>query len=386
MEEEQPAKKFPGATSAKLRKAWAILSAVIASVVLLATGYAAYRLLPNRAVSYADIDEHFKYGSTGAEVNLGIPYWIWQAAPLVCAESLTEVAGGRLAPDYLTRAAAYMSDEAGAAEVRRQLSREGVSAFPQAVTVEMLRNFAHGGGAINVLVRELGAILEVINLGTVNDPGPLEGVLDCRLGPGTENLSRAAAMSPEQCVRATRIGRDVAERAFLAGAQLFIGGEMGIGNTTAAAALASALLDLKPEQLAGPGAGLAPAGVAHKVEVIRHALVLHQAHLADPYEALRRLGGFEIAALTGSYLGCAQLGLPVLVDGFITSVAALAAARLNPGATHWFIFAHRSADPGSSSGARGHGRATAPRSGPAARRRQRRRGRGSLAAARLRFA
>lgn len=226
------------------------------------------------------------------------------------------------------------------------VAAEQVSAFPQAVTVEMLRNFSHGGGAINVLARELGAILEVINLGTVNDPGPLEGVLDCRLGPGTENLSRAAAMSPEQCARATRIGRDVAERAFLAGAQLFIGGEMGIGNTTAAAALASALLDLQPEQLAGPGAGLAPAGVAHKVEVIRRALVLHQAHLADPHEALRRLGGFEIAALTGSYLGCAQLGLPVLVDGFITSVAALAAARLNPGAAHWFIFAHRSAEPG----------------------------------------
>ncbi len=226
------------------------------------------------------------------------------------------------------------------------VAAEQVSAFPQGVTVEMLRNFAHGGGAINVLARELGATLEVINLGTVDDPGPLEGILDCRLGPGTENFTHAPAMSPEQCARATRTGRDTAERAFLAGAQLYIGGEMGIGNTTAAAALASALLDLKPEHLAGPGAGLTPAGVAHKVEVIRRALVLHQAHLADPHEALRRLGGFEIAALTGSYLGCAQLGLPALVDGFITSVAALAAARLCPGAAQWFIFAHRSAEPG----------------------------------------
>ena len=154
---------------------------------------------------------------------------------------------------------------------------EQVSAFPKGVTVEMLRNFAHGGGAINVLARELGAILEVINLGTVNDPGPLEGILDCRLGPGTENFTRVPAMSPAQCARATRIGRDTADRAFLAGAQLYIGGEMGIGNTTAAAALASALLDLPPEHLTGPGAGLAPAGVAHKVEVIRRALVLHQA-------------------------------------------------------------------------------------------------------------
>jgi nicotinate-nucleotide--dimethylbenzimidazole phosphoribosyltransferase len=226
------------------------------------------------------------------------------------------------------------------------VAAEQVSAFPQAVTVEMLRNFARGGAAINVLARELGAILKVINLGTVNDPGPLEGVLDCRLGPGTENFTRAPAMSPEQCGRALEAGRDAAERAFLAGAQLFIGGEMGIGNTTAAAALGCALLGLPPERLAGPGAGLAPAGVAHKVEVIRRALVLHQARLADPHEALRRLGGFEIAALTGAYLGCAQLGLPVLVDGFIASVAALVAARLCSGAARWFIFAHRSAEPG----------------------------------------
>jgi nicotinate-nucleotide--dimethylbenzimidazole phosphoribosyltransferase len=121
---------------------------------------------------------------------------------------------------------------------------------------------------------------------------------------------------------------------------------MGIGNTTTATAMACALLDLSPEDLAGPGTGLDPAGVVRKVEVIRRALAQHRAHLADPIEVLRRLGGFEIAALAGSYLSCAQRGLPVLVDGFIASVAALVVERLCERARKWFLFAHTSAEPG----------------------------------------
>jgi nicotinate-nucleotide--dimethylbenzimidazole phosphoribosyltransferase len=226
------------------------------------------------------------------------------------------------------------------------VAAEQVSAFPQSVTGAMVHNFARGGAAINVLARELGARIEVIHLGTVNDPGPLAGVTDCRLGPGTANFTRAPAMSPEQCSRALKAGSETAERAHAASAQLFVAGEMGIGNTTAAAALACALLGLPPEELAGPGTGLDPAGVARKVEVIRHALARHQAYVADPLGALRHLGGFEIAALAGSYLGCAQRGLAVLVDGFIASVAALVAARLCPGAGAWFLYAHTSAEPG----------------------------------------
>jgi nicotinate-nucleotide--dimethylbenzimidazole phosphoribosyltransferase len=226
------------------------------------------------------------------------------------------------------------------------VAAEQVSAFPQSVTGEMVRNFARGGAAINVLARDIGTTLEVINLGTVNDTGPLAGVIDCRLGPGTANFTRAPAMGTEQCTRALEVGRQAAERAHRAGAQLFIGGEMGIGNTTAATAMACALLDLSPEDLAGPGTGLDPAGVARKVEVIQRALAQHRAHLADPVEVLRCLGGFEIAALAGSYLACAQQGLPVLVDGFIASVAALVAARLCQSAGEWFLFAHTSAEPG----------------------------------------
>ncbi len=181
------------------------------------------------------------------------------------------------------------------------VAAEGVSAFPQAVTAEMVKNFARGGAAICVAARALGASLEVINLGTAFDTGPLDGVKDYRLGPGTANFT---------------------------------------------AALACALLDAPPSRLAGPGTGLDAHGVAHKIEVIRRALERHSRHHGTPLEALRRLGGFEIAALTGSYVACAHIGLPVLVDGFISSAAALAATRLCPGAGHWFLFSHASAEPG----------------------------------------
>jgi nicotinate-nucleotide--dimethylbenzimidazole phosphoribosyltransferase len=226
------------------------------------------------------------------------------------------------------------------------VAAEGVSAFPQAVTAEMVKNFARGGAAISVAARALGAPLEVINLGTAFDTGPIAGVKDYHLGPGTANFTREPAMNEQQLGSALAAGRHAAERARLAGAQLFIGGEMGIGNTTAASALACALLDAPAERLAGPGTGVDAHGVARKIEVIRRALARHSHHHGTPLEALRRLGGFEIAALTGAYIACAQIGLPVLVDGFIASSAALAATRLCPGAGHWFLFAHASAEPG----------------------------------------
>ena len=226
------------------------------------------------------------------------------------------------------------------------VATEGVSAFPQAVTAEMIKNFARGGAAICVAARSLGAELEIINLGTVYDPGPLAGVKDQPLGPGTANLMIEPAMTDHQVALALGAGRHAAERARLEGCQLFIGGEMGIANTTAAAALACALLGAPPRDLAGPGTGLDREGVARKAAVIQRALDYNAPHLASPLEALRRLGGFEIAALAGAYLACAHMGLPVLVDGFITSVSALVATRLQPQVADWLFFAHTSAEPG----------------------------------------
>jgi nicotinate-nucleotide--dimethylbenzimidazole phosphoribosyltransferase len=223
---------------------------------------------------------------------------------------------------------------------------EGVSAFPQAVTAEMVRNFVRGGAAVSVLAAELGARLDVVNLGTVVETGDGAGVRELRLGPGSANLARGPAMTREQCVRALDAGADSVERAREGGADIFVGGEMGIGNTTAATAIACALLGEKPSSLVGPGTGLDGAGVARKAEVIRRALALHDASLGDPFEVLRRLGGFEIAALAGAFLSCARLGSPALVDGLIATSAALLAERLCPGASQWFLYGHRSAEPG----------------------------------------
>ncbi|WP_411383085.1 nicotinate-nucleotide--dimethylbenzimidazole phosphoribosyltransferase [Pseudomonas sp. L7] len=223
---------------------------------------------------------------------------------------------------------------------------EGISAYPQAVTGQMLRNFVGGGAAISVLARQLEATLDVVDLGTIDPELQLPGVHHLRLGTGTANFARQPAMTDAQLRAALAAGRDSALRAAEQGAQLFIGGEMGIGNTTAAAALASALLGCPANALSGPGTGLDCAGVRHKAEVIERALTLHGLQDGDPLRALACVGGFEIAALAGAYLACAQEGIAVLVDGFICSVAALVAVRLNPQCRQWLLFAHQGAEPG----------------------------------------
>jgi nicotinate-nucleotide--dimethylbenzimidazole phosphoribosyltransferase len=223
---------------------------------------------------------------------------------------------------------------------------EGVSAFPQEVTGQMLLNFVSGGAAISVLARELGAQLEVVDLGTVNPTLNLPGVRHLNIGAGTANFAQGAAMTQAQGELALQAGRDSLLRAKAAGAQLFIGGEMGIGNTTAASALACALLDCPVAHLTGPGTGLNAEGVSHKAQVIERALALHAAQRGDALQTLFNLGGFEIAALVGAYLAAAQEGVAVLVDGFICTVAALVAVRLNPACREWLLFGHRGAEPG----------------------------------------
>ena len=225
---------------------------------------------------------------------------------------------------------------------------EQVSAFPQVVTGEMLKNFAAGGAAISVLARSLGAELEVINLGVVNDPGEIPGIRPEQLAPQTANMVEQPAMTETQLAAALASGRRASERAWEQEMQLFIAGDMGIGNTTSAAALACAYLGLPPAQLVGPGTGLDSDGVAHKADVVARALKAHPAGHSSAIEILRHFGGFEIAAMSGAILHCAQRGLPVLVDGYIASVAALAAVKINPGARAWLLFSHRSAEPGHS--------------------------------------
>lgn len=226
------------------------------------------------------------------------------------------------------------------------IAAEGVSLFPQSVTVEMIRNFASGGAAISAAARQLGASLEVVDVGSVSDPGSLNGVVSARIGSGTANFLQQPAMDEAQLTTAMGVGRDAVLRAIERKAQIFIGGEMGIANTTSATALACALLDADPDEIAGPGTGLDAAGVNHKVTVIRQALQRHRFAFVDPWQTLRCVGGYEIAALSGAYIACAQSGMPALIDGFITSAAALAALRLRPDIAPWLFYAHTSAEPG----------------------------------------
>ncbi|QFY42910.1 nicotinate-nucleotide--dimethylbenzimidazole phosphoribosyltransferase [Candidatus Methylospira mobilis] len=226
---------------------------------------------------------------------------------------------------------------------------EGVSAFPQSVTRKMLRNFICGGAAISVLARRIGAGLEVVDVGVIeheNESPDNADIVSARAGNGTANFTLRPAMTDEQLVRALTAGSEAVARARMAGAQLFIGGEMGIANTTSASALACALLHADPRVLTGPGTGLNAERVRHKRTVIEAGLMRHDGHGGNPLEILRCLGGFEIAALSAAYLHAASSSIPVLVDGFIAGVAALLAVRLQPACADWLFFAHRSAEPG----------------------------------------
>ncbi len=226
------------------------------------------------------------------------------------------------------------------------VAASGVSAFPQEVTVQMLANFATGGAAISVLAGFLDAVLEVVDVGTVSEHGSLPGVISDRAGAGTANFLYQDAMTAAQLTIALNAGRSAVLRARDRGSDLFIGGDMGIGNTTAATALGCALLAAEPEQLAGPGTGLDQRGVAHKAGLLKTVLSRYENLASQPMETLRCLGGFEIAALVGAYISCAQAGIPALVDGYITTAAALVAVLFQPAVREWLLFSHQSAEPG----------------------------------------
>ena len=225
------------------------------------------------------------------------------------------------------------------------VAAEAVSAFPQSVTSAMVKNFANGGAAVNVLSQYVSACFEVIDVGLVtaiND----DKVISDRAGNGTENFTNKPAMTQAQLHSALNAGKNAVKRALQEQTQLFIGGEMGIANTTSASAIAVALTGLTAKQLAGAGTGLNKDEVEHKVKIIEKAINLHKNFLVSPLKVLQYLGGFEIAALLGAYIYAAQQGLPVLVDGFIASVAALLAVKINSQVKPWFFYAHCSHEKG----------------------------------------
>jgi nicotinate-nucleotide--dimethylbenzimidazole phosphoribosyltransferase len=223
------------------------------------------------------------------------------------------------------------------------VASEGISAYPQEVTAQMVANFVAGGAAINVLARAAGARLVLVDAGVATACGD-ELVRSLGLGAGTSSFVDGPAMTPEQAERALLAGAALAAELAADGIGLVGLGEMGIGNTTSAGALAAALLGVDPAAVCGRGTGLDDDGVARKVEVVRRGLERNPERA--PLAVLASVGGFEIAFLAGLVLGCAAERVPVLLDGFITGAAALVAVRLAPVAAGGLIASHRSPEPG----------------------------------------
>jgi nicotinate-nucleotide--dimethylbenzimidazole phosphoribosyltransferase len=257
---------------------------------------------------------------------------------LACAVGAIQ---GTASPSVREKAVVIMAADHGVAE-------EGVSAYPQAVTAQMVANFAAGGAAVNVLARHAGARVVVADLGVKAPLAGLAGVRDLRVGAGTRNLARGPAMRRDEAVLALERGIALAGELAGQGVQVLAIGEMGIGNTTAASALAAAYTGSAPAAVTGRGTGVDDVVHSRKVEVVARALAASPPDPADPLGTLAALGGFEIAGLAGVVLGAAARRVPVVVDGFIASAAALAAVRLAPRCAGALLAAHRSAE-------RGHG-------------------------------
>jgi nicotinate-nucleotide--dimethylbenzimidazole phosphoribosyltransferase len=254
---------------------------------------------------------------------------------------LAEIRGA--APDHVLGPAVVV------AAADHGVALEGVSAYPREVTAQMLANFAGGGAAVSILAREAGARLIAVDAGVV-DPPAVDGVRDVTVGVrGTADLATGPAMSSSTTLAAVERGIALAEELADDGVEVLALGEMGIGNTTAASAIAAALLPADAAVVCGPGTGLDAAGVTRKVAVVRGALAVNDLDTArphDPIDVLSRVGGLEIAVLTGVIIGAAARRLPVVLDGFITGAAALVAARLDPKVVGAMIAATRSPEPG----------------------------------------
>ena len=227
---------------------------------------------------------------------------------------------------------------------------ENISIFPQVVTGEMIKNFVRGGAAISVIAQQIGAGLTVVNAGTVSEQSFDAPVVDKPIARGTQNITLQAAMTEQQCLDALALGKSIVDE-YTDNINLVIGGEMGIGNTTSAAALAAAFGVATAAKMAGPGTGLNQQGVERKLMVIEKALarlpqIQQQPHVQQSLTLLAELGGFEIVSMVGFYIAAAQRGMPILVDGFISTSAAFIACQLNSTVRQWMLFAHSSAEPG----------------------------------------
>ncbi|HEU4614753.1 MAG TPA: nicotinate-nucleotide--dimethylbenzimidazole phosphoribosyltransferase [Kofleriaceae bacterium] len=246
---------------------------------------------------------------------------------------------GTMSPTASDKAIVVMGADHGVVEA-------GVSAYPQEVTAQMMHNFANGGAAINVLARHAGARVIVVDMGVKEPLAPDLGIRTERIAAGTRNFAGGPAMTREQAVRAIEVGIRIAAELAAGGVTLLGIGEMGIGNTTASSAIVAALTGISPDEVTGRGTGIDDATLRRKIDVIKQALAANRPDPTDALDTLAKLGGFEIAGLCGVVLGAAAARIPVVMDGFIASTAALCATRLAAHATSYLLASHRSVEAG----------------------------------------
>ncbi len=247
---------------------------------------------------------------------------------------------GRLDPPLKDRVVFTLAADHGVAD-------EGVSAYPREVTAQMVLNFLRGGAAINVLARQANARVVVADLGVDADLPNHPDLRMLKVRRGTANITRGPAMSVAEAQQAIEHGRHLVRDELGAGLDVALTGDMGIGNTTASAALICALTELDPQDVVGRGTGVDDSGLERKRDAVRKALAVNATRLTQtPIDALAAVGGLEIAGLVGIILEAATRGRPVVIDGFISSAAALVAARIASGATGYMIASHRSQELG----------------------------------------
>lgn len=223
---------------------------------------------------------------------------------------------------------------------------EGVSAYPAEVTAQMVMNFLHGGAAINVLARQAGARVTVVDIGVASELESMPGLVQRKVMCGTRNQSRGPAMTRAEAEQAIQVGMDVLEEEFVRGLDIVATGDMGIGNTTPSSAIVAAITGLPVSQVVGRGTGIDDQSLQRKINVIEQALAVNQPDATDALDVLHKVGGLEIAGLSGVMIAAASHRIPVLVDGFISTAAAMIAVGLSPHVRDCLISAHQSVEVG----------------------------------------
>jgi nicotinate-nucleotide--dimethylbenzimidazole phosphoribosyltransferase len=226
------------------------------------------------------------------------------------------------------------------------VTAEGVSAYPSEVTPQMVMNFIHGGAAINVLARHVGARVTIVDMGVASPLPALPGLVSRRVALGTGNIAKGPAMTRAQGMESILSGAEIVEAEIARGLDILGTGDMGIGNTTPSAAIACALAGFSPAEIVGRGTGVDDAGLHKKISAVERALKVNQPDPKDGLDVLAKVGGFEIGGLAGAMLGAAANRKPVMVDGFISTAAAMIAVSLAPGCRDYLIAAHRSQERG----------------------------------------